>query len=75
MINVKNQQITFIHGWLLGSFIWKDIDRYFKHIKNTNFITLSGYSSDSPYLDDYEIINNTLEMQSDNDILIAYSYI
>tara|TARA_B100001057_G_scaffold210321_1_gene210869 strand:- start:1116 stop:1811 length:696 start_codon:yes stop_codon:yes gene_type:complete len=74
MVDVKNQQISFIHGWLLGSFIWNDIDRYFKHINNTNFITLSGYSSDSPYLDDYEIINATLKMQSDNDILIAYSY-
>ena len=74
MVDVKNQQISFIHGWLLGSFIWNDIDRYFKHINNTNFITLSGYSSVSPYLDDYEIINDTLKMQSDNDILIAYSY-
>ena len=74
MIYVNNQQITFIHGWLLGSFIWKDIDRYFSYIKNTNFITLSGYSSDSSYLDDNEIINDALKMQSDNDILIAYSY-
>lgn len=74
MADVNNQQITFIHGWLLGSFIWKDIDRYFKYIKNTNFITLSGYTSDRPYLDDYEIINDALEIQSDNDILIAYSY-
>tara|TARA_B100000925_G_scaffold290200_1_gene274858 strand:+ start:99 stop:794 length:696 start_codon:yes stop_codon:yes gene_type:complete len=74
MVDVKNQQISFIHGWLLGSFIWRDMDRYFKHIKNTNFITLSGYSSDSQYLDDYEIINNTLKIQSNNDILVAYSY-
>ena len=74
MIDVKNQQITFIHGWLLGSFIWKDVHSYFKCIKNTNFISLSGYSSDSPYLDDHQIINDSLKMQSDNDILIAYSY-
>ena len=74
MIDVKNQQITFIHGWLLGSFIWKDVHSYFKCIKNKNFISLSGYSSDSPYLDDHQIINDSLKMQSDNDILIAYSY-
>ena len=74
MIYVKKQQITFIHGWLLGSFIWKDIAKCFRNIKNTNFVSLSGYTSDSPNLDDYDIINDTLEMQSADDILIAYSY-
>jgi len=74
MVFEKKQHITFIHGWLFGSYIWKDVDKYFKNKSNKHFITLSGYNADSPYFDDYKIIKNTLESQSDNDVLIAYSY-
>ena len=74
MVFEKKQHITFIHGWLFGSYIWKDIDKYFNNKENTKLITLSGYNSDISYSDDYKIINNTLDTQSDNDVLIAYSY-
>ena len=74
MTYIKKQQITFIHGWLFGSFIWKNIQKYFNDIEHCNFITLCGYSTNNAKCDDYEIINNSLKLQNDNDILLAYSY-
>ncbi len=74
MANDKKYQITYIHGWLYGSFIWRDIHNYFKDIKNSNFIKLSGYSPNMQCYDDQKIINNILKSQNENDILLSYSY-
>ena len=74
MIDIKKQQITCLHGWLFGSYIWTDIHKYFGDTKKTKLISLSGYNTETKSNDDYKIISDILKTQNDNDIILAYSY-
>lgn len=73
MLIDKSQEITFIHGWLFGPYIWSGVRKYFTNIKKHNLIFLSGYSSKNTFSNE-EIIDNLLKSAEKDDIILSYSY-
>ena len=75
MLIDKSQEITFIHGWLFGPYMWHGIKKYFKQIKKHTLISLSGYSDiNKNTFDNSERVNNILKSSKEGDIIFGYSY-
>ena len=75
MLIDKSREITFIHGWLFGPYMWQGVKKYFKQVKKHTLISLSGYGDKSKYtFDNSEQINNILKSSKEGDIIFGYSY-
>jgi hypothetical protein len=69
----KIHRITYIHGWLFGSYIWDDAINYFSKSLIHNYITLSGYGEKSNVTNTTKI-DHLLSSANKEDMIIAYSY-
>lgn len=69
----KKYQITYIHGWLFGPYIWTDAIKYFRDPLTHNCITLFGYGGKSDFNNAMKI-DKLLSSASKEDIIISYSY-
>ena len=73
MLIDRSQEITFIHGWLFGPYIWIVIRKYFNQIKKHNVIPLSSFDlKDS--CSNKEKIDDLLKSVGENQIILSYSY-
>ena len=73
MLIDKSQEITFIHGWLFGPYIWSGVRKYFTNIKKHNLIFLSGYSSKNTFSNEV-MVDNLLKSAEKDNIILSYSY-
>jgi len=73
MLIDRAQEITFIHGWLFGPYIWNDVRKYFDQIKKHNVISLSSFDLESSS-SNKEKIDASLKACKDNQIILGYSY-
>lgn len=74
MSSVSRQHVTCIHGWLFGPYIWSSIHRDIEGLKKPELISLSGYKENFENDHDVGTISDVLKSQSDNDVILAYSY-
>ena len=73
MLIEKSQNITFIHGWLFGPYIWSDVAEYFSNIKRHKSISLAGYSLKTA-VNNQEMVDNLLKSAIQDDVILSYSY-
>ena len=73
MLIVRSEEITFIHGWLFGPYIWNDVRKYFNQIKKHNVISLSSFDLKSSS-SNKEKINDLLKSVGEDQIILSYSY-
>ena len=73
MLINRSQEITFIHGWLFGPYIWNDVRKYFNQIKKHNVISLSSFDL-KPSRSNKEKIDYLLESIGEDQIILGYSY-
>ena len=68
------KKISFVHGWLFGSYIWGDIKRYFSSADNLEMLSMPGYDHHETKADRTNIIDSLLVREEENSLIIAYSY-
>ena len=73
MLIDRSQEITFIHGWLFGPYIWNDVRKYFNQIKKHNVISLSSFDLKTS-CSNKEKINDLLKSVGEDQIILSYSY-
>ena len=64
----------FIHGWLFGSYIWKNIQECFPNVSSSELVSLPGYYKSSTNEHSRKVIDDVLESSQKDDMIIAYSY-
>ena len=67
-------KIMFIHGWLFGSYIWKNIQGCFSNVSSSELVSLPGYYKSSTNEHSRKVIDNILGSSKKDDMIIAYSY-
>ena len=68
-------KIVFIHGWLFGSYIWKNIQGRIPNISSSELVSLPGYRKSSSIEHARKVIDSILGSSNKDDMIIAYSYI
>ena len=67
-------KIIFIHGWLFGSYIWKNIQGRIPNISSSELVSLPGYHKSSSNEHSLKVIDSILGSSKKDDMIIAYSY-
>ena len=67
-------KIIFIHGWLFGSYIWKNIQGCFPNVSSSELVSLPGYRKSSTNGHTRKMIDSILGSSNKDDMIIAYSY-
>ena len=67
-------KIVFIHGWLFGSYIWKNIQECFPNVSSSELVSLPGYHKSSTNEHGRKVIDSILGSSKKDDMIIAYSY-
>ena len=67
-------KIIFIHGWLFGSYIWKNIQGRIPNIFSSELVSLPGYHKSSTNEHGRKVIDSILGSSKKDDMIIAYSY-
>ena len=67
-------KIIFIHGWLFGSYIWKNIQECFPNVTSCELVSLPGYCKSSSIEQARKVVDSILESSNKDDMIIAYSY-
>ena len=67
-------KIIFIHGWLFGSYIWKNIQGCFPNVSSSKLVSLPGYHKSSTNEHSRKVIDSILGSSKKDDMIIAYSY-
>ena len=66
-------KIIFIHGWLFGSYIWKNIQECFPNVPSSELVSLPGYHKSSTSEHGRKVIDSILGSSKKDDTIIAYS--
>ena len=74
MLIQNSNKIIFIHGWLFGSYIWKEIQRRFPNVSSSELVSLPGYYKSSTHEHSHKVIDSILGSSKKDDTIIAYSY-
>ena len=67
-------KIIFIHGWLFGSYIWKNIQGCFPNVSYSELVSLPGYRKSSSIEHARKVIDSIIGSSNKDDMIIAYSY-
>ena len=67
-------KVIFIHGWLFGSYIWKNIQGCFPNVSSSELVSLPGYRESSSIEHARKVIDSILGSSNKDDMIIAYSY-
>ena len=67
-------KVIFIHGWLFGSYIWKNIQGCFPNVSSSELVSLPGYRESSSIKHARKVIDSILGSSNKDDMIIAYSY-
>ena len=51
-------KIIFIHGWLFGSYIWKEIQGRFPNVSTSELVSLPGYYKSSTHEHSHKVIDS-----------------
>ena len=74
MLIQNSNKIIFIHGWLFGSYIWKNIQGRFPNVSSSELVSLPGYYKSSTHEHSHKVIDSILGSSKKDDTIIAYSY-
>ena len=74
MLIQNSNKIIFIHGWLFGSYIWKEIQGRFPNVSSSELVSLPGYYKSSTHEHSLKVIDSILGSSKKDDTIIAYSY-
>ena len=74
MLIQNSNKIIFIHGWLFGSYIWKEIQGRFPNVSSSELVSLPGYYKSSTHEHSHKVIDSILESSKKDDTIIAYSH-
>ena len=74
MLTKNLNKIIFIHGWLFGSYIWKNIQGCFTNVSSSELVSLPGYRKSSSIEHAQKVIDSILGSTNKDDMIIAYSY-
>ena len=67
-------KIIFIHGWLFGSYIWKNIQGCFPNVSSSELVSLPGYRKSTTTEHSRKVIDSILGSSNKDDMILAYSY-
>jgi len=67
-------KIIFIHGWLFGSYIWREIQGHFPNVSSSELVSLPGYYKSSAHEHSHKVIDSILGSSKKDDTIIAYSH-
>ena len=67
-------KIIFIHGWLFGSYIWKNIQGRIPNIFSSELVSLPGHHKSSANEHSRKAIDSILGSSKKDDMIIAYSF-
>ena len=67
-------KIMFIHGWLFGSYIWKNIQAHLPNVSSSELVSLPGYHKSSANEHSRKAIDSILGSSKKDDMIIAYSF-
>ena len=67
-------KIIFIHGWLFGSYIWKNMQRCFPNVLSNELVSLPGYHKFSTKECAHGVIDTILRSAKKDVMIIAYSH-
>ena len=74
MLIQNSNKIIFIHGWLFGSYIWREIQGHFPNVSSSELVSLPGYYKSSAHEHSHKVIDSILGSSKKDDMIIAYSY-
>ena len=74
MLIQNSNKIIFIHGWLFGPYIWKEIQGHFPNVSSSELVSLPGYYKSSTHEHSHKVIDSILGSSKKDDTIIAYSY-
>ena len=74
MLIQNSNKIIFIHGWLFGSYIWREIQGHFPNVSSSELVCLPGYYKSSAHEHSHKVIDSILGSSKKDDTIIAYSY-
>ena len=74
MLTQNLNKIIFIHGWLFGSYIWKEIQGRFPNVSSSELVSLPGYYKSSTHEHSHKVIDSILGSSKKDDMIIAYSF-
>ena len=74
MLIQNSNKIIFIHGWLFGSYIWKNIQGCFPNVSFSELVSLPGYYKSSTPDHSRKVIDSILVSSKKDDTIIVYSY-
>ena len=74
MLIQNSNKIIFIHGWLFGSYIWREIQGHFPNVSSSELVSLPGYYKSSAHEHSHKVIDAILGSSKKDDTIIAYSY-
>ena len=74
MLIQNSNKIIFIHGWLFGSYIWKEIQGHFPNVSSSELVSLPGYYKSSTHEHSHKVIDSILGSSKKDNTIIAYSY-
>ena len=66
-------KVIFIHGWLFGPYIWKEIQGHFPNVSSSELVSLPGYYKSSTHEHSHKVIDSILGSSKKDDTIIAYS--
>ena len=74
MLIKNSNKIIFIHGWLFGSYIWKNIQGCFPNVSSSELVSLPGYRKSTTTEHSRKVIDSILGSSNKDDMILAYSY-
>ena len=74
MLIQNSNKIIFIHGWLFGSYIWREIQGHFPNVSSSELVSLPGYYKSSAHEHSHKVIDSILGSSKKDDTIIAYSH-
>ena len=74
MLIQNSNKIIFIHGWLFGSYIWREIQGHFPNVSSSELVSLPGYYKSSAHEHSHKVIDSILGSSKKDDTIISYSY-
>ena len=63
-------KIIFIHGWLFGSYIWKNIQGCFPNVSSSELVSLPGYRKSSSAEHARKVIDSILGSSNKDDMIL-----